>query len=255
MLNDKNAVITGGNDGIGLAIARILAKNGSNVLLLARNYKKLKSAQQELSAFGNKVHILSADLSDISGLRAISESVLRIFPAVDILINNAGIGRFVPFAEMNEKILDLHLNLNVKAMYLLTQLLYKSLKDQKGNILNISSYFSHRMLPGRATTAYSLSKGAVDSFTKSLAFEVGKEGVRVNAIAPGSISTDLLKHNLNQLSEEGKKQFGSLVKTIYPLEKIGNVEDIAEMALFLVSDKARWITGSIMSVDGGLTTN
>ncbi len=133
--------------------------------------------------------------------------------------------------------------------------LYNSLKDQKGNILNISSYFSHRMLPGRMTIAYSLSKGAVDSFTKSLAFEAGKEGVRMNAIAPGSISTDLLKHNLNQLSEEGKKQFDSLVKTIYPLEKIGNVEDIAEMALFLVSDKARWITGSIMSVDGGLTTN
>lgn len=255
MLFNKNAVVTGGSDGIGLAIARKLAENGANLILIARNNEKLKSAQEELLLFKTEVHILSVDLSDIRNLKAVAEKILQIFSRVDILINNAGVGRFVPFEKMNEKTLDLHLDLNVKSMYLLTQLLYNSLKEQKGNILNISSYFSHRMLPGRATTAYSMSKGAVDAFTKSLAFEVGKEGVRVNAIAPGSILTDQLTHNINQLSEEGKNKFNEMIKIIYPLEKIGTVDDIAEMALFLVSEKAQWITGSIMSVDGGLTTN
>lgn len=255
MLYNKNAVVTGGSDGIGLAIARKLAENGANLILIARNNEKLKSAQEELLLFKTEVHILSVDLSDIRNLKAVAEKILQIFSRVDILINNAGVGRFVPFEKMNEKTLDLHLDLNVKSMYLLTQLLYNSLKEQKGNILNISSYFSHRMLPGRATTAYSMSKGAVDAFTKSLAFEVGKEGVRVNAIAPGSILTDQLTHNINQLSEEGKNKFNEMIKIIYPLEKIGTVDDIAEMALFLVSEKAQWITGSIMSVDGGLTTN
>ena len=175
MLYNKNAVVTGGSDGIGLAIARKLAKNGANLILIARNNEKLKSAQEELLIFKTDVHILSVDLSDIRNLKAVAEKILQIFSRVDILINNAGIGRFVPFEKMNEKTLDLHLDLNVKSMYLLTQFLYNSLKKQKGNILNISSYFSHRMLPGRATTAYSMSKGAVDAFTKSLAFEVGKE--------------------------------------------------------------------------------
>ena len=255
MLYPKNAVITGGSDGIGLAIAKKLAENGANLILLARNNEKLESAQKELLIFKTEVYILSADLSDIQNLKAVSESILQIFPKVDILVNNAGIGRFIPFTEMDEKTLDLHINLNIKSMYLLTQFLYASLIEQKGNILNISSYFSHRMLPGRATTAYSMSKGAVDAFTKSLAFESGKQGVRVNAIAPGSISTDQLIHNLNQLSEDGKNQFNEMIKIIYPMEKIGTVDDIAEMALFLVSEKAQWITGSIMSVDGGLTTN
>lgn len=255
MLYNKNAVVTGGSDGIGLAIARKLAENGANLILIARNNEKLKSAQEELLIFKTEVHILSVDLSDIRNLKAVTEKILQIFSRVDILINNAGIGRFIPFEKMDEKTLDLHLDLNVKSMYLLTQFLYNSLREQKGNILNISSYFSHRMLHGRATTAYSMSKGAVDAFTKSLAFEVGKEGVRVNAIAPGSISTGQLIYNINQLSEEGKNQFNQMIKIIYPLERIGTVDDIAEMALFLVSEKARWITGSIMSVDGGLTTN
>lgn len=255
MLNNKNAVITGGSDGIGFAIALKLAEYGANLVLIARNEEKLNSAREKLLKFKNDVHILPFDLSDTQNLKMVSEQVLQIFPEVDILVNNAGTGRFIPFEEMDETMLDLHLNLNIKSVYLLTQHLYSSIKRQKGTILNISSYFSHRMLPGRTTTAYSLTKGAIDSFTKALAFEAGKDGIRVNAIAPGSISTSLLKHNYEQLSEKRKAQFEEMIKNIYPLGRIGNPEDIAEMALFLVSEKAQWISGSIVSVDGGLTTN
>ncbi len=254
-LTNKHAIITGGSTGIGFAIAEKLAENGANILILARNKEQLKSAKEKLLVYNTDVHVLPADLSDANDLKEISKEILTIFPKIDILVNNAGIGRFIPFEEMNEEIFDLHMNLNVKSMYLLTKYLFESIKLSKGNILNISSYFSDRMLTGRTTTAYSMSKGAVNSFTKSLAFEVGKYGVRVNAIAPGSVATDLLKHNYNQLTDEGKEQFDKMVETIYPLGKIGEPENIGDMALFLVSDSAKWITGSIFSVDGGLTTN
>lgn len=252
---DKNAVITGGSDGIGLAIASELAMQGANLLIIARDWNKLEISREKLIAFNTRVNILSADLSDIQNIRPLSEKILRIFPDIDILVNNAGIGKFIPFDEMDELLLDLHLNLNVKAPYLLTKYLYQSLKRQKGNILNISSYFSHRMLPGRTTTAYSLTKGAIDAFTRSLAFEAGKTGIRVNAIAPGSVATEQLTRNFNELTEEGKTAFNKMIKVIYPLQRIGEAEDIAKMAAFLVSDQAKWVTGSILPVDGGLTTN
>ncbi len=254
-LKNKSAVITGGSTGIGFAIAEKLAQAGVNVLLLARRKEQLESAKDKLCQIHTGIHTLSVDLSDTTKLKAVSDKVLGFFPCIDILVNNAGIGRFIPFEEMDEQTLNLHLDLNVKAMYLLTKYLFHSIKDCKGTILNISSYFSHRMLSGRMTTAYSMSKGAVDAFTKSLAFEVGKYGVRVNAIAPGSVKTAQLQYNYNQLTDKGKKQFDKMIKTIYPLGRIGEPQDIAAMALFLVSDSAKWITGSVFSVDGGLTTN
>jgi NAD(P)-dependent dehydrogenase (short-subunit alcohol dehydrogenase family) len=111
------------------------------------------------------------------------------------------------------------------------------------------------MLPGRPSTAYSLSKGAIDAFTKSLAYEAGPRGVRVNAIAPGTVNTALVQAVIARLTEEGKAKFSEMVKTIYPLGRIGEPDDVSGAAVFLASDEARWITGTILAVDGGLTTN
>lgn len=255
MLKNKYTVITGGSDGIGFAIAEAFAKNGAKIILIARNHEKLQQAKQRLSVYNTEIHTLEADLSVSSEIESVTHDILELFPEIDILVNNAGIGRFISFPEMNESVLDMHINLNIKAPYLITQHLFQSLSQRKGNVINISSYFSHRMLSGRDTTAYSLTKGALDSFTKALAFEAGPVGIRVNAIAPGSIKTPQLQHNLKQLSVEKQTQFNEMVQTIYPLRKIGEANDIAEMALYLASDKAKWITGSIFSVDGGLTTN
>lgn len=111
------------------------------------------------------------------------------------------------------------------------------------------------MLIGRDSTAYSLTKGAVDSFTKSLAFEAGKKGVRVNAIAPGSIETPQMNLNLSRLNEAEQQQFKEMISKIYPMQKIGTSEDIGQAAVFLSSEMAKWITGIVLHVDGGLTTN
>ena len=255
-LNNKNAVITGGSDGIGLGIAKAFAREGANLLLIGKDPEKLQRAQQELlNEFGVQVHTLSADLSKTETVTEVVKNIERLLPAVDILVNNAGLARFVPFEQVDNTLYDAHFNLNVKAPYFLTQGLLPALVKSKGNVINISSYFAHRMLPNRATTVYSATKGALNSFTKALAFEVGHLGVRVNAIAPGSISTPQFNRNLQALTPEKQAAFEAMVKEIYPLQHIGTPEDIAKACVFLASDNASWITGTVLAVDGGLTTN
>jgi len=253
-LKNHQAVITGGSDGIGLGIAKAFVENGADVLLVARNIKKLEKVSSELSQYGQKVNCISADLSDIHSIEIVANKILEIYPAIDILVNNAGIARFSQFNEVEMVELDAHINLNIKVPFILTQKLLSALKDKKGNVINISSFFSHRMLPGRPSTAYSLTKGALDSFTKSLAYELGPSGIRVNAIAPGTVNTPLVQANIERLSDEDRAKFPDMIKTIYPLGRIGEPEDLGGIAVFLASDQAKWITGAIMNVDGGLTT-
>lgn len=255
MLTNKRTVITGASDGIGLGIAKAFAQNGASVLLVARDEVKLREAAAILMPFGVEIKLLSADLSDSLVVKKTAENILNIWPEVDVLVNNAGIARFNPFVETDEADLDSHLGLNVKAPYILTQRLFGALAARKGAVINISSYFSHRMLPGRPSTAYSLTKGAIDAFTKALAYEAGPQGIRVNAIAPGTVNTPLVQANIDRLTADGKTKFAEMIKTIYPLGRIGEPDDVSGAAVFLASDQARWITGSILAVDGGLTTN
>ena len=255
-LNNKNAVITGGSDGIGLGIAKAFAREGANLLLIGKDPEKLQKAQQALlNEFGVQVHTLSADLSKTETVAEVVKGIEELLSKVDILVNNAGLGKFIPFEQVDSTLYDAHFNLNVKAPYFLTQGLLPALVKSKGTVINISSYFAHRMLPNRATTVYSATKGALNSFTKALAFEIGQLGVRVNAIAPGSISTPQFNRNLQALTPEKQAAFETMVKEIYPLQHIGTPEDIAKACVFLASDNASWITGTVLVVDGGLTTN
>ena len=255
-LNNKNAVITGGSDGIGLGIAQAFAREGANLLLIGKDPEKLQRAQQELlNEFGVQAHTLSADLSKTETVTEVVKDIERLLSTVDILVNNAGLAKFVPFEQVDNALYDAHFNLNIKAPYFLTQSLLPALVKSKGNVINISSYSVHRMLPNRAATVYSATKGALDSFTKALAFEVGHLGVRVNAIAPGNISTPQFNRNLQALTPEKQAAFETMVKEIYPLQHIGTPEDIAKACVFLASDDASWITGTVLAVDGGLTTN
>ena len=228
LLKNKNAIITGGSDGIGLGIANAFAQAGvGTLLLLGRDGQKLETARHSLAQFPQtRVHCLVADLGITSDITAIAAQILHHLPQPDILVNNAGLGRFVPFMQMDEALFDAHFNLNIKAPYFLTQALLPALMARQGNIINISSYFAQRMLPDRATTAYS-----------------------------GSVRTPQLQHNIDVMPAEKQRAFARMIKTIYPLGHIGSPEDIGRAAAFLASDHAAWITGAVWAVDGGLTTN
>lgn len=252
---NKTALITGGSDGIGFATATAFATQGANVILVGRNKEKLAQRENSLKQYATTVLTIAADISDSHSIPAIVDQVHSKNVTVNIVVNNAGIARFIPFASTDIAALDYHLNLNVKAPYLLTQAFLKDLIDSRGNVINISSYFARRMLPDRPSTAYSLTKGAVESFTKALAFELGPQGVRVNAIAPGTVATPQVANNMERLDDEAKVRFHTMIQSMYPLQKIGEPADIATMAVFLASDQAKWITGGIFPVDGGLTTN
>ncbi|QDR81312.1 SDR family NAD(P)-dependent oxidoreductase [Sporomusa termitida] len=255
LLRNKTALITGGSDGIGFAIAAAFAEQGANLVLIGRDKEKLSHREKSLNQYGSAIHSIATDLNDKDSISQIVEQVSIRNIKVNILVNNAGFGRFIPFSKTDIIALDYHLNLNVKVPYLLTQAFLEDLIGSRGNVINISSYFAKRMLPDRPSTAYSLTKGALNSFTKALAFEVGPHGVRVNAIAPGSVATPQFLTNTKLLDHEAQARFSTMVKSIYPLQTIGEPKDIANMAVFLASDQASWITGGIFPVDGGLTTN
>lgn len=256
LLTGKHAVITGGSDGIGLGIAHAFAMAGAEQLvLIARDAAKLSAAADSLKDTPATIHTITADLADITSIPALATRITAALPQVDILVNNAGLGRFVPFADTDTTLFDAHFNLNVKAPYFLTQALLPALTATRGNILNISSYFAQRMMPDRASSAYSATKGALNSLTKALAFELGAAGIRVNAIAPGCVETPQLQHNLTVMSADKQAAFTQMVRTNCPLGHIGQPGDIGQAAVFLASDHAQWITGAVLAVDGGLTTN
>lgn len=252
---DKTALITGGSDGIGLAIAKAFAKQGANTIIIGRNQKKLESARENLELFEGRVHAIKTDLSLTESIDDIAGEIHQLGIKINVLVNNAGIARFIPFADMDGAALDYHINLNIKSPYWLAKAFLNDLIDTRGNVINISSYFARKMIPDRPSTAYSLTKGALNSFTKALAFELGPKGVRVNAIAPGTVRTDQVEANIMQLSEEARGRFKTMIPNLYPLQRLGNPREIANMAVFLASDQAEWITGGVFAVDGGLTTN
>jgi len=255
LLEGKKAVITGGSEGIGYAIAEAFVKNGADVIIISRNKKKLYRAVEKLSIYNQKINAISFDLSDLSKISVLTKEINLIYSKVDVLVNNAAMALFEKIENMKPSELVQIMNMNVQSPYILTQQLLPSILKTKGNIINISSYFSHRMIPGRYSTAYSLTKGAIDSFSKSLACELGSRGIRVNAIAPGSVKTPLFNTAMEKMTIKQREEFTDRVKAIYPLGRIGEPNDLGGMAVFLASEQARWITGSIMSVDGGLTTN
>lgn len=254
-LADKTALITGGSDGIGFAIATAFAEHGANLVIIGRDEQKIMQCKKQLLQYDVDIFCIAEDITDKEAILKIHKQISQKNIQINILVNNAGIARFISFNDTSEALLDYHLNLNVKAPYMLTQAFLDDLIASQGNVINISSYFSKRMLPDRPSTAYSLTKGAIESFTKALAYELGPNGVRVNAIAPGTITTPQVERNYNQLNDEAKNRFDTMIQTIYPLQTIGEPNDIANISVFLASNQAKWITGGIFPVDGGLTTN
>lgn len=250
-----SAVITGGSDGIGLGIATAFAAAGADLWLISRDQSKLDRAAESLKSSGVKVQTSAADLTDSAAIDEVADEIRQQWSGVNVLVNNAGMARFTAFAEVATEQLLQQVQLNMLAPYLLTQRLLPGLTATQGSVINISSTSAHRLIPGRPASVYAMTKGAINSLTKALALELGPQGVRVNAIAPGTINTPLTQNMIASFTPERKLEYDKFVRQSFALGRLGDPQDVAQLAVHLASPAANWITGSVFIVDGGLSTN
>ena len=242
----KMAVVTGASRGIGEAIARTLAQDGAKVALVARSADKLKALAASLP---NGAIAIEADMASAEGWKKAAEGALKALGEVDILVNNAGVSGSEIMGKVTAASLDNQLNVNVRNLILLTDALSASLIKRKGNVVNISSVSAASGAVGQI--GYSASKGAVNSFTRNASIDLGRSGVRVNAVAPGVIDDGMWKTAFAAGLDREKtlERMGRLV----PLQKRwGTAQEIADAVAFLASDKASYITGQVIRVDGGM---
>ncbi len=242
-LENKTAIITGGGSGIGLSCARIFCQEGAKVVIVGRRKDRLEEAVKEIE---DNVLAVSGDLTHDDDIQRLVETTLNTYGRVDILINNAGIFTGAPLHEMKDDEWDTTLDINMRSVFKLTrEVLPHMMRQKSGSIVNISSILGLVAAPG--TSAYNVSKGALNQFSRSLAVEYGPSGIRSNAICPGLIATGMTK---DLMSDESLMQEWS---KNYPIGRFGRPEDVARACLYLASDESSFVTGAILPVDGGYT--
>jgi len=238
----KIAIVTGGSSGIGYAIASRFVKEDIICIIIGRDAAKLKGAAEKL---GENAYPFVFDLAIIEGIPGLVKEIIEKYGKIDILVNNAAIHMKKPALEVTDDEYDKVIMINQKAVFSLTREVAKQmLKTGGGSILNISSMASMYGLPG--VIAYTASKSAVEGMTRALATELSPLGIRVNCIAPGFILTDMSSSAFEKDPERKRK-----VLSRTPMGRLGKPEEVAEAALFLVSDAASFITGVVLPVDGG----
>ncbi len=242
-LKDKVAVVTGGNRGIGKSIALTLAQNGASLAICGTNETTLKETAAEIEKTGVKCLAQKADVSKAQEVDSFSKAVLDTFGKVDVLVNNAGITKDNLLIRMSEQEWDDVIDINLKSAFLMTKAFVRSMmKARQGRIINITSIIGIRGNAGQAN--YAASKAGIIGLTKTTAREFASRNITCNAIAPGFIQTDMT----NALGEKAKEE---LLQQI-PLGFLGETADIAGTVLFFASNEARYITGQVICVDGGM---
>ena len=242
-LTNQIAVVTGAGRGIGRAIALKFANEGADVVVVSRTQENSEKVAAEIRALGRKAWAFAVDVSDAAAVSAAAEKILAEAGKVDILVNNAGVTRDGLLMRMSDADWDTVLNTNLKGAFLVTKAFSRAMiKARSGRIINISSVIG--LIGNAGQCNYAASKAGLIGFTQSCAREFAGRGITVNAIAPGFIETDMTA----DLKEEMK---AALLKQI-PLGCLGQSEDIAGAALYLASPAARYVTGQVLTVDGGM---
>jgi len=252
-MENKIALITGGTSGIGFAIAEKFAQENINIILISSNTDSLDSTKIRLSIYDVSITTISGDLSDGNNVPDIVKSVLINTDRLDYFVNNAGLAKFAAIDQYNMQDFDVLFDFNVKVPFLLIQAFAPLLRASKGSIVNISTYWAHKMIKNRYSSLYSASRGAMVSMVKALANELGADGVRINAVAPGSTQTETFMNWQASLSAEKLVEFEREINNSYPIARTGKPEEIANAVFFLATDQSSWITGQILNVDGGFT--
>lgn len=245
VLKGKTAIVTGASKGIGAAIARSLAKAGAAVVV---NYASDKAgadrAVSDIEAAGGKAIAVQGDVSKEADVLRLFEATDAAFGKPDVLVNNAGVYQFAPLEEVTAEHFHRHFDINVLGALLATREAVKRFGEGGGAVINVSSLASQVAVP--TASVYSATKGAMDVLSRVLAAELGPRNIRVNSLNPGAVETEGT-HTAGVIGSELEKQF--VAQT--PLGRIGQPDDIADVAVFLASDAARWITGQTINATGG----
>jgi 2-deoxy-D-gluconate 3-dehydrogenase len=245
-LDGKVAVVTGAGRGLGQAAAAALAEAGADVALMARSADELEVTSRMVTEYGRRALVLPGDVADENAVEQAATRVLDAFGRVDILINNAGIAPVAPLLEVTLPELRRVLDVNVTGYFLCARAFGAHMVAQrKGVVINIASVSG--LIGEPELTAYAASKGAVLAFSRALAVEWARHGVIVNAIAPGYFRTDLNKNALDDV------KIGPRIVGHIPLRRVGQPEELGPLVVFLASDAAAFMTGSVVVMDGGQT--
>lgn len=243
-LSGQVALVTGASRGIGKAIAIALGKSGAVVACLARNEEKLKETAAEITAAGGKASIHACDVTNSEAAQAAVDAVVEQHGRLDIVVNNAGITKDTLLPIMNDDDWDQVIAANLRSVFLFSRAAAKVMMRQRsGRIINMSSVSGLMGNPGQSN--YSASKAGIIGFTQTVARELAKRKITVNAICPGFIATDMAEALGPAIIDEVKKRI--------PIQRIGEADEIADAVLYLASDSASYITGQVITVDGGMT--
>jgi len=244
-LQDQVALVTGGSRGIGRAIVQAFAAEGARVAFVYRgNQQAAESLTAEVTQAGGAVLAIQADVTQTAEAQSAVERVEKEWGRFDILVNNAGVIHDDLFVRLEPAAWDKVLQTNLGGTYNFCRAVaYTLMKQRRGRIINVSSVAAEHANPGQ--TNYAASKGAINAFTRALAVELASRNVTVNAIAPGFIETDM--------SEAVRNKAGDLIKKMIPMRRLGQPQDIARVAVFLASADSGYITGQVLTVDGGLS--
>jgi len=238
----KKILITGASSGIGRATAELFLNRGATVTLVGRREIALKEI-----ASGERAVVIAADLSNEKATADCLNRAVEEMGGLDVLINAAGILKSGSIETTSLELWDDMMNINVRSVFQLMQLAVPHLEKSRGNIVNVSSVTGLRSFPN--VLAYCVSKAAVDQLTRCVALELAAKGIRVNAVNPGVVVSNL--HRAGGMTDENYAAFLEHSKTTHPLGRVGKPEEIAELIYFLASDNAGWITGETISIDGG----
>jgi len=243
LLEDKIAIITGASRGIGAEIAKSFGKSGANVAICFNKQKEqAKKVRAEILKH-SVCEVFQCDISNVNSIKKTVKDIIKKFKRIDILVNNAGVLKQTDFVRITEKEYDWIMNTNLKGAFFLSQAAIPYLIKSKGTIINIASVGGQR--GGPKAPHYSASKAGVISLTRSLSNLYAPSGIRVNAISPGQIETEMSKKIFQS------KAYGENVLPNIPLGRVGTTQDVANAALFLASDLASYITGQVINVNGG----
>ena len=241
------AMITGATSGIGRAVAKRFASASAQVIIIGRNQSALDQLGQEITSGGGSAVSLNVDVTNDADMRKAFADALGKTGRLDVLVNAAGHISSGTIENTELTAWDAMMNVNLRAVFNLMQLATPHLIETKGNIVNVSSVTGLRSFPG--VLAYCVSKAGVDQLTRCAALELAPKGVRVNAVNPGVVVTEI--HKRGGMNEENYEKFLEHSKTTHPIGRVGNAEEIAELVFYLASEKASWITGATHQIDGG----